>query len=237
MAAQGRLRATMLRRVGGLSFIVLLLPMLAIACSTGNNNKKAAGTSPTAFSQPATVASTSAANATGTSTTAAAVSPTVPPDNSPIAHFLMPKFGIDANMVVLGIDPATNTMQAPNNKDDVGYYNFTSLPGTNCTGANQCPNTVLAGHVDWYTGQWGVFEHLRDLKAGDTVELKLTDGTLYKYKVVSNTLYPNNSAPVAQIIGKTAQPSVTLITCDGVFNKASQEYNMRRVVRAVRESA
>jgi len=90
--------------------------------------------------------------------------------------------------------------------------------------------------VDWYTGQTGVFWHLKDLNEGDEVDLTLADGSVLKYQVVANTVYKDEDAPVADILSDTPQESVTLITCDGVFNKTLQEYNSRRIVRAVREA-
>jgi hypothetical protein len=58
----------------------------------------------------------------------------------------------------------------------------------------------------------------------------------YKYKVVANTVYKDEDAPIQEILGDTAQESVTMITCAGDFDPKSQEYNNRRVVRAVRSA-
>jgi LPXTG-site transpeptidase (sortase) family protein len=181
------------------------------------------------------------ASATAAPPTVAAATPTQPPDNAPLAQFSMhgatsdgKPFDVDGKMVVLGVDPGTNVMQSPSNKDDVGYYDFTPHPGLGCEAPGKCSNTVLSAHVDWYTGQVGVFWNLRYLKNDDEVDLTLQDGKVYKYKVVANTVYSDEDAPVQEIIGQTPQESVTMITCDGVFNKNLQEYNNRRVVRAVR---
>ena len=40
----------------------------------------------------------------------------------------------------------------------------------------------------------------------------------------------------ARRLGDTPQESVTLITCEGVFDRTAAEYDKRRVVRAVRVS-
>ena len=234
MVPDQRAAVSRVLRLAGFPVLLLALSLALAACSSGSkkNNNLAQGSAHSVTISAATQG-TSSATAAASPT---AATPTTPPDTSPLAEFMLPKFNVTASVEVKGIDPATNTMQSPDNKDDVAYYNFTSHPGYGCQSSDKCANTVLAGHVDWYTGQIGVFWHLKDLKAGDQVQLKLADGTLYKYKVVSNTVYSDADAPVAQIIGQTPQESVTLITCDGVFNKALQEYNARRVVRAVRES-
>jgi LPXTG-site transpeptidase (sortase) family protein len=153
--------------------------------------------------------------------------PTETPDDSPLAKLVIPKISVNAKLVTLGIIASTNTMDSPKNKDDVGYYDFTPRPG-------YAGNTVLSGHVDWFTGQTGVFWDIKKLEIGDEVDLVLQDGKTYKYKVTEAQLYDSDTAPVDDIIGDTPRESVTLITCEGVFSQSSAEYNKRRVVRAER---
>jgi LPXTG-site transpeptidase (sortase) family protein len=201
----------------------LILVMFSAACSSGEGGSgRTFGDIPTAGSAQ---------------TAATAVpAPAAMPDQAPLSAFSLPRFDVSGNVVVKGIDPATNIMQSPDNKDDVAYYAFSGHPGFGCPSAGKCANAVLSGHVDWYTGQTGVFWHLKDLKEGDEVDLTLQDGAVLKYQVVANTIYKSEEAPVADILGDTPQESVTLITCDGVFNKTLQEYGSRRIVRAVREA-
>jgi LPXTG-site transpeptidase (sortase) family protein len=215
------------QRIISRSALLLVLPLglFALACSSNQAAKP----------QAVTVTASPAA-------TVAAATPTTPPDDSPLAEFQMhgaddgkgKPFDMTAKIIVMGVDPKTNVMQSPNNKDDVAYYDFTSHPGNGCSEANKCSNTVLSGHVDWYTKETGVFWNLKDMKNGDEVDIKLSDGTLYKYKVVANTVYKDEDAPIQEILGDTPQESITLITCAGDFDPKSQEYNNRRVVRAVR---
>jgi len=212
-----KIRATVCTLLAG-----LLLVTLAGACSSGES-----GSNHTFGGLP---------SSSQLDTPATAPPPLALPDQSPLAAFSLPKFKVSGNIVVKGIDPATNVMQSPDNKDDVAYYSFSGHPGFGCPAAGKCANAVLSGHVDWYTGQEGVFWHLKDLNEGDEIDLALQDGTVLKYQVVANTIYKSEDAPVADILGDTAQESVTLITCDGVFDKSLQEYNSRRIVRAVREA-
>lgn len=214
-----RVKARRIGRFASMSVLALVLSILVAACS---RSKQSA----------ATVTVQPAPRTTATSVP----TPTSTPDPSPLAEFVMPRFNVSGKVVVMGVDPNTNTMESPTNKDDVAYYDFTPKPGSACKASDSCANTVLSGHVDWYTGQVGVFWHLRDLKEGDELQLKLQDGKVYSYKVSSNQIYGSDAAPVEQIVGDTPQPSLTLITCDGVFNKSLQEYNNRRVVRALLQS-
>jgi LPXTG-site transpeptidase (sortase) family protein len=201
---------------------IVALP-LAIACTS-----KPKSSGPTFGSLSGiTAVPGSSATAGGTSS---------PPDDAAVTQFLLPKFSVSGNVVVKGVDPKTNEMLSPDNKDDVAYYDFSGHPGYGCPSAGKCANAVFSGHVDWYTKEVGVFWHLKDLSEGDEIDLKLADGALFKYKVVANTIYKSSEAPVQEILGDTPQESVTLITCDGVFDKQLQEYNSRRIVRAVREA-
>jgi sortase (surface protein transpeptidase) len=64
--------------------------------------------------------------------------------------------------------------------------------------------------------------------------VRLADGTVYKYAVVSKNQYDSGLAPVDTIVGPTPNESVTLITCSGTFNSATHQYDKRLVVRAER---
>jgi len=226
MAARPRFPRRGLRPFLLVALLTLALAPGALACS---KNNQSTGPQPTVY------------NPASSGTVAA---PAQPPDDAPLAEFRMrgssddkgKPFEVSGKIIVMGIDPKTNVMQSPNNKDDVAYYDFSTHPGNGCSGPSKCANTVLSGHVDWFTGQTGVFWNLRFLKEGDRIDLKLADGVMYEYKVVPSSVYKDAEAPIQDTLGDTPQESVTLITCDGVFNKQLQEYNSRRIVRAVRQA-
>ncbi len=153
--------------------------------------------------------------------------PTETPDDSPMARLVVPKASINAKFVTLGIIASTNTMDSPKTKDDVGYYDFTPRPTFG-------GNTVLSAHVDWFTGETGIFWDLKKLSKGDDIQIVLQDGKTFHYKVTETELYDADSAPVDDIIGDTPVESVTLITCEGTFSRAAAEYNKRRVIRGER---
>jgi hypothetical protein len=62
----------------------------------------------------------------------------------------------------------------------------------------------------------------------------LEDGTVYQYAVSSKIQYDAATAPVDQIVGPTAEETVTLITCSGTFSQSSHQYDKRLVIRAER---
>ncbi len=177
-----------------------------------------------------------AVRGTAAPTTAPTQAPTPPPstqapvvNNGSPARLLIPKIGVNAPFVTLGLVPGSknNQMDSPKTKDDVGYYNFTPLPGHG-------GNTVVGGHVDWHTGQTGVFWDLKKLLPGDEIRVVMQDGAVYRYQVTGSQVYDDTNAPVAKIVGPTPTETLTLLTCEGTFSHATDEYDKERVVRAER---
>jgi LPXTG-site transpeptidase (sortase) family protein len=142
------------------------------------------------------------------------------------ARLVIPDAKVDHRIVVRGLT-ARREMEDPGGKDDVAWYNFSALPGYGS-------NAVFSGHVDWYTGQPGVFWYLRDLKEGDEVRVQYTDGMVLTYRVNRIEVYGADDAPVAEITAPTPTDTLTMITCDGVFSKSARDYTKRRVVWAER---
>jgi LPXTG-site transpeptidase (sortase) family protein len=149
-----------------------------------------------------------------------------PGSAAPIARIIIPQAEIDAPVVVKGVDNA-GVMIAPDNAYDVAWYDFSAQPGFG-------GNAVFAAHVDYIRVGPAVFWNLKDLEQGDIIEIQQADGTAVKYAVNFKQQYDAATAPVNDIVGPTPKESVTLITCGGVFNPATHQYDKRLVVRAER---
>jgi LPXTG-site transpeptidase (sortase) family protein len=143
-----------------------------------------------------------------------------------ITRLVVPKIGVNAPIVVLGILP-DGTMASPKGPTEVAWYTFSSKPG-------EVGNVVMAGHLDYINYGAAVFYRLRDLRPGDDLQVVLSDGTQVKYVVESVTAYDEATAPIADIVGRTPNEAITLITCAGSFDRSSREYNKRLVVRGAR---
>jgi hypothetical protein len=98
-----------------------------------------------------------------------------------ITRLVVPKIGINAPIVVLGILP-DGTMASPKGPTEVAWYTFSSKPG-------EVGNVVMAGHLDYINYGAAVFYRLRDLRPGDDLQVVLSDGTQVKYVVESVTSY------------------------------------------------
>jgi LPXTG-site transpeptidase (sortase) family protein len=149
-----------------------------------------------------------------------------PPSEKPLARLVIPAAEIDAPVVIKGVD-ATGVMQSPDNAYDTAWYDFSAKPGWG-------GNAVFSGHVDYIRVGKAVFWNIKDLNPGDVIEVRLNDGTVYKYAVTYKEAFDAATAPVDQIVGPTSVETVTLITCNGTFNSATHQYDKRLVVRAER---
>jgi LPXTG-site transpeptidase (sortase) family protein len=138
-------------------------------------------------------------------------------------RLLIPKIKVEAPIIPVGVLP-DGAMEAPSGPVDVGWYRGGPRPG-------EPGNALLTGHLDWHTVT-GVFWRLRELKAGDPIEVRTQDGRTVSFAVESATTYPKDRAPVAEIFGYALGVVVTIITCDGTFIRNVRDYDHRLVVRA-----
>ena len=137
----------------------------------------------------------------------------------------IPRLGVDAPVISVGLTPE-KAMDVPQRADQVGWYEYSARPGMK-------GNSILAGHLDWF-GQPGVFRRLIDMRRGDTVAVRGADGQERHYAVDWTNEWPLSSAPVGTIFEPVEQPALTLITCGGRWNQATQRYDTRVVGRALR---
>ncbi|OGO51556.1 MAG: hypothetical protein A2148_01395 [Chloroflexi bacterium RBG_16_68_14] len=151
-----------------------------------------------------------------------------PPTQSdaPLARILIPAIEVDAPISIKGTD-AAGVMETPNGPWDVAWYDFSARPGAGS-------NAVFSGHVDYVDVGPAVFWRLRELAPEDIVEVRLEDGTVYRYRVAAMDTVEAATADVAKIVGATEQEMATLITCTGTFDASTGQYDKRLIVRAER---
>jgi LPXTG-site transpeptidase (sortase) family protein len=144
------------------------------------------------------------------------------------ARMRIERLGIEAPLVTIGIN-ADGNMAAPDGPELIGWYDFTAKPGTGSG------NAVVAGHRDWRGYGPAVFWELEDLERGDIIEVELLDGSLVRYAVTAGHTYPVADLDMREILARTEEETLTLITCAGDFE--DHDYTDRHVVRAVRIGA
>jgi LPXTG-site transpeptidase (sortase) family protein len=162
-----------------------------------------------------------------------APAPSEPDAPRPI-HISISRIGIDAPIIVMGLD-SRNYPEVPDSGSEVAWYTFSAPPGSGS-------NAVFSGHVDWY--YWGlpgagVFYHLRELQIGDEISLKLDDGSQLRYMVTGNVAVAYDDPNVVKVMDPTSRDVITLITCGGTWlrdysNPSGGNYSHRVIVRAER---
>lgn len=133
----------------------------------------------------------------------------------------LPSFGVSAPIVRVGVD-TSETMVVPHNARDVAWLDQGPFPG-------DTRNVVLAGHIN-YSRQQGSFGRLQQMQPGDIVEIDM-DGKHYQFRITWTCLFDRSSGEAERIMGTTNVPSVTLISCGGVFDRSARTHNKRVAVR------
>lgn len=147
----------------------------------------------------------------------------------------IPRIYVEAPVKTMGVDDR-GYPEVPGAPDVVAWYDFSAEPG-------QGSNAVFSGHFDW-VNRWGdpipaVFYRLKELEIGDTVEVRLEDGTTLTYRVTGNVAVPYDDPNVVKVMGPASKDVITLITCAGTWVRDPDSplrgnYSHRIIVRAER---
>lgn len=140
-------------------------------------------------------------------------------------YIIIPAIGVNAAIESVGLD-AQGRMDVPQDEDNTAWYNLGFKPGQN-------GSAVIDGHYDKRSGAPAVFYKLSSLNEGDTIIVNYPDGTEYTFAVTHKQLYDFDKVPLQEVFNSTDQPRLNLITCDGVFDTAAQNYSKRLVVYSV----
>jgi hypothetical protein len=115
----------------------------------------------------------------------------------------------------------------PDNPQILGWWRGGAVPGAS-QGA-----VVVDGHVDSDRYGIGFFVNLRRLRPGEHVMLEDATGTRTRWTVVQARRYPRDDLPADALFSQDGPLRLILITCGGVFDRASHSYPDNLVVLAV----
>ncbi|MFK0243859.1 class F sortase [Amycolatopsis azurea] len=129
----------------------------------------------------------------------------------------VPKIEAKSSLVPLGLN-ADNTVEVPpvTQPMQAGWYENGPTPG-------EVGPSVILGHVDG-NKQKGIFFRLKELAPGDKVSIARKDGTTAEFAVTKVERVAKDKFPTDAVYGDTTEPELRLITCGGVFDKASHNY-------------
>jgi len=138
----------------------------------------------------------------------------------------IPAIGVSTPLMPLGLN-ADGTVAVPPLRPDApaGWYRHSATPGE--TGP-----AVILGHVDTASAGPAVFFRLRDLRPGDTVTVRRTDGTTAVFAVDRVAQYPKSEFPTGAVYGPIDHAALRLVTCGGVFDPIRREYRGNLVAYA-----
>jgi len=115
----------------------------------------------------------------------------------------------------LGLNP-DRTVQVPTDFAEPGWFRQGASPG-------QAGSAVILGHVDSYRGP-AVFFRLRELQAGDQVEVSRADGTVARFTVTTVAKYLKDQFPAQKVYATPGVSTLQLVTCGGQFDTNARSY-------------
>ncbi len=138
----------------------------------------------------------------------------------------IPIIGVRTELMYLGLT-SDGAMQVPplTMSSVAGWYRGSPRPGA-------IGSAIIVGHVDTIGGP-AVFFRLDTLRRGDKIYVTRADGTLVEFRVTAVQKYLKDHFPTETVYGPTPDAELRLITCGGVFDKATGHYLSNIVVYAV----
>ncbi len=139
----------------------------------------------------------------------------------------VPKLNVNSRVLRMGVKQ-NGQLNAPSNIFDVGWYENSNKP-SDPGGA-----VLLDAHVSGPTRP-GAFHNLKQLVAGDTVEVEQGDGRTFTYKVVKSQAYDKDDVDMAAALVSAVpgKAGLNLMTCTGSLQ--GDDYQQRLIVFAVRD--
>ncbi|MCW0214030.1 MAG: class F sortase [Pseudonocardia sp.] len=127
----------------------------------------------------------------------------------------IPAIEVSVPVTELGLNP-DQTVEVPTDFAKPGWYRLGTAPG-------QVGSAVILGHVDSFRGP-AVFFRLRNLQAGDAVEVTLADGTIASFAVTEVATYPKDRFPADLVYRSRGDSALVLVTCGGEFDPVVRSY-------------
>jgi LPXTG-site transpeptidase (sortase) family protein len=144
------------------------------------------------------------------------------PVASPVS-LTIPLIGVKTNLIRLGLQ-SNGALQVPSTTSVAGWYTGSPRPGA-------IGSAIIVGHIDSPSGP-GVFYRLSELRRGDQVYVRRSDGTMVLFRVTTVQTYLKNQFPTQTVYGPTPDAELRLITCGGTFDSTTGHYLSNIVVYA-----
>ncbi len=165
--------------------------------------------------------------------------PTVPSTNKPGANQIsqytvspdlpryikIPKLKVYSRVLQVGVT-SSGALATPNNVYDAAWYTGSAKPG-------QPGATLIDGHVSSWTTN-GVFYGIKNLVAGDNIQIVRGDNTVLNYQVVKTQVYDADNVDMQAAVTSIAsgKSGLNLISCTGKVKPGTSEFTQRVIVFA-----
>ncbi|MEY9871625.1 LPXTG-site transpeptidase (sortase) family protein [Streptacidiphilus sp. MAP12-33] len=204
----------------GLLLAVALLSQALAGCGTDHPRPAAGVAAADAAHGPSLPSGTPAATASASpGAPAPAMAASVP------VRIVISRLGVNAPLMSVGrADDGTVATPPYSVPNTAGWFSGSVTPGQEGT-------AVVVGHVDTHTGP-AVFYPLTSVRKGDTVQVQRTDRTTATFTVDDIQVIPRDDFDEDEVYANTGRPELRVITCGGVFDRATQEYSSNVVVYA-----
>lgn len=136
--------------------------------------------------------------------------------SSPV-RLVIPRLGVNAPVKSVGLD-RKGAIEVPPVGDPnlVGWYRSGPTPG-------EAGPAIMLGHKDTRSGG-AVFSRLDEIRNGDVIEVHRKDGIIAVYTVGGLEQAEKSVFPTQRVYGRSPTPQLHLITCGGVYNRATGHY-------------
>jgi hypothetical protein len=137
----------------------------------------------------------------------------------------IPSIHVNARLVKIGMDSWGALRPPPLNRPALaGWYAMGRSPG-------EIGSAVVAGHVDSRTGP-AVFYRLKFLHPGARILVDRRDGSTAVFRVQTVIRVPKTAFPAKKVYGDVPYAGLRIITCGGVFDRATGHYRDNVIVFA-----
>jgi LPXTG-site transpeptidase (sortase) family protein len=132
----------------------------------------------------------------------------------------IPTINVDAAVQAVGL-ASDGAMETPKSLHDVGWYRTGQRPG-------EVGSAVIDGHFG--SDIEAVFNKLGQLRQGDRLSVEDDAGVVTPFIVREIRNYDPSANAVEVFNSNDARAHLNLITCEGVWNAATDSYSKRLVV-------
>ncbi len=136
-------------------------------------------------------------------------------------RLVIPSLRLNASIEDVAFDE-DGGMASPSGPDSVAWFAPGFRPG-------DPGSAVIAGHVDW-VDRAAIFWFVKNLLPGDEIDVVYDDGTSVAFAVDEVDTYSDTDTPMDQIFAASDVPHLNLLTCGGIFDRSTHNYDHRTVV-------